>query len=259
MQAIFNDKKYDTATSELILSTLMPDKTKFNLYCNKKRAFFIHLVETDKNSGEIIDEHIQPYSKADAMDCLAKNNAVEQYEKLFGEIPEAEGEDYISPLSATIEIKTDDIPSLAKEKKSHDKPVEQVQENVVTARTETSKKSLIQSFLLVIACVNNDFSKAEKCLEKNADANLFKGSSLKKAIANENIPLVSLLIESGAKLTEYHLIQAVLVGNTNLFKLVLNSSKNMDKGKLLKMAEQYKRMYIAEYLKENLEVKNNEV
>lgn len=253
MQAIFNGRKYDTATSELLLSTLMPDKTEFNLYCNKKCAFFIHLVESDKKSGEILDEHIQPYTKSDAMDCLAKNNSIEQYEKLFGEIPEAEGEDYMLSVSATIEINTDDTPPKTKEEKCQEKSVEPVQEKAIKKRTETSRKSLIQSFLLVIACMNNDFSKAEECLDKNADANLFKGSSLKKAIANENIPLVSLLIESGAKLTEYHLMQAVLVGNTNLFKLVMNNFENPDKDKLLKMAEQYKRIYIIDYLNEKTE------
>lgn len=253
MQAIYEGRKYDTATSELLLSKPMPDNTVFNLYCNKKRAFFIHMVETEKKSGEVSEEFIKPYTKDEAMDCLAKNNAVSQYEKLFGEIPEAEGEDYISQTSVTIEIKTDVKPPQSKEEKFSLSSVEPVQENVIKTRTETSKKSLIQSFLLVIACVNNDFSKAEEYLEKNADANLFKASGLKKAIANENLPLVSLLIESGARLIQYHLMQAVLVGNTNLFKLVMDNFENPDKEKLLNLAKQYKRIYIVDYLNQKME------
>lgn len=220
MQVIINDKKYDTSTAILLISHNLDDISILNLYQNSRKAFFSHICTYENN--EIIEEKIIPFTKEDAMTMLIKNNAIDKYEALFGEIPEAEGEDY-----------NPDEKQLILEKKT----------------IEKENQKFIPGIFLVFACLKNDFEKAAMLVFKGANVNALNSICIKKAILNENIPLINLLLENQSIVSEYNYVQAILLGNLEILKLLLSKKQEeISFENLIKISKKYKKTDVYNHL-----------
>lgn len=237
MKAIIDGFKYDTETATHVFSYMLNEFEKGEMYRNRKYKFFmLHMLQQDSEQLKY-EYKIIPITKAQAMDMLITYNKVEEYEKLFGEIPEAEGEDYQEAItnkepetSETSEIK------------------EVIQSEEIKPDTSDHKVKKIWSLQkkLSKACRQNDTAAIQACIACGA---VVEADHIHKAIVNQDISTVELLLNNfSGKLRNKDIQIAIIKGDMKIFQLVINTRLDYKKT-ALKIARKYLRTDIVQYLR----------
>ncbi len=233
MKAIIDGYKYDTDIATLICQ-VSSDKTNLeSLYRNRKMKYFVVLVErVNPVTGEYT-ERIIPITKVQAMQFLTKHKKVTEYEQQFGELPEAEGEDYI-PDGA--EFITD-----ADLEESQNEPVKK------PARHRSSPK---QTLKLNKAVSKNDVDGAVEAIMNGAAV---RQKHLRVAVVNQNLDLVELLCDAGVRATFDDISTAILLEDMKMFKTLLpDDLKRSEYASLKKYATKYNKQMFVEYISEKM-------
>lgn len=236
MVKIVDGFKYDTESADLICKVSLNKTDVCSLYRGRKLKYYLHILEIKNASGEY-EEKILPISKDDAMEFLGNHQKVHEYETLFGELPEAEGEDYV-PNNAEI---------LSDEKLSEltSTTVKQVCNNSIVP-----KSSLRQNLKLRKAVKNNDTAEAEQAIIKGAK---LKNKYLSQAIMAGNLELVTLLTDFGIVASYTDLTNCILIEDTQMFKTILPSNlKRHEYVAIKRFAEKYNKFSFAEILEKQI-------
>lgn len=235
MKTIINGRKYDTAVSKKVFKLLISDSENFFIYQNKNLAFFKVERNVLPDSGEVI-ERILPMRKIQVQDLLISEGEIDIFEKIFGAVPEAEGEDFIS---AELAFDIESVAAMNYEDYCQPPP-EIPPAPPPTPMTQITKSySLISSLKLIWYAGINDLSGARLAINSGADCSYKSSKCLVKAVVNKNTALVKLLVENGAnpadrdgkvaKLAFYSgdvsLISAVCSGETTKDILLLGIEK----------------------------------
>lgn len=238
MKAIIDGFKYDTDTATHVFSYILNEFEKGEMYRNRKYKFFmLHMLQRESKKLEY-EYKIIPITKAQAMDLLITYDKVEEYENLFGEIPEAEGEDY-----------QDVINKNSSEKAEPNKTDEVICQPEKSLPDNTDQKfSKIRSLQkkLSRACLQNDAAIIEACISCGA---VVEVDHIHKAIVNQDISTVELLLNNfSGKLRNKDIQIAIIKGDMKIFQLVINTRLDYKKT-ALKIARKYLRTDIVEYLR----------
>ncbi len=219
MICIIDGFKYDTTQSELITQVQLNKTDVCYLYRNRKLKYFCVITELVSIESMELKERCVPITKDDAKSFLADHNKVKEYEESFGEVPEAEGEDYIEAGSERI---------------SSESP-----ENAPKPQLKR-RYSLINTIRLSRAVKKNDSDAALSAISGGAKV---KGKHLSGAVLRQNTDIVRLLLDAGAKplLADYD--NAILLDDMPLFQTLLSAHKlqRYEYGVLRRYADKFNR------------------
>lgn len=219
MQSKATTKTYNTKTAKFILTQSLDEKEKLNLYRAKDDSFFI-VHQQIIAGGELISKTL-PLTNKDAIKCLSKNNALDEYEQAYGTI----------------------IPESVEKQEEPPKPKH---------ITVLAKRSHYNSLKLAFACLTEDESLAEKCIENGGNLNCFNGLPLKKAIFTDNTKLIELLLSYGCEITDYNYKQAILKGDKQLFKLIISNDEKADMNQICLFINKYNKHLLEDDKIENI-------
>jgi len=235
MIAIINNLKYDTETSELIYQSQKLYCYSENCCCtvtvyrNKKLAYFKMITEfEDKEKKKIINYTIVPMAKKEVQNFLISEEQYQKYEEIFGEIQEAEGEDYQSEQEKyEIELAAKISELIDESNDFENLLINKASENTPKIYRNSEPKSIMASLQLIWHCGISDYLKAKKDIQDGADCTFNKSLCLIKAIVNQNLMLIKLLIDNGANPIDsnYKAIKiAFCSGNTEIIKLLCENN-----------------------------------
>lgn len=221
MKKIIDGYKYDTETSKSIISYQLNSKDKAELYRNGKFKFFcVHYIVNAK-SGEIETE-LYPITKNTAMKILTDENAVDQFENLFGKLPEAEGEDYMLMKDA-MEVDMDEEYNVTE---TGDMVIYIQKEQIINAAVLSKEPEEINQVAEV-----TEVEPPEEVIEKievktkKAKPSRAVQKKLTEACKENNLLLAKSSLTCGAVIKKKHLHQALLTRNADLIKLIIDSSE----------------------------------
>ncbi len=235
MKVIIDGFKYDTETATLVMSYLLNESEKGELYRNRKYKFFcLHMLQSKGEKLEY-DYKIIPITKQKAMDLLVDYEKIDEYEELFGEIPEPEGEDYVPP-----------VPEIETDVDSDDYIIVEIPEPISLDCTENSNISEQENRVrpmrrvqrkLLSACTDNDFKAVQACLVCGA---LPKQRHIRRAIVSGNPDIVNLLLEESdtLKIGRKEIRLAVFNGDPEILNLILARNSKL-KRYALKQSKKY--------------------
>ena len=206
MQSNAITKTYNTKTAKFILTQTLDQKEKLDLYRAKDGSFFI-IHNQIVQGGELISKTL-PLTNNDAIKCLSKSNALEDFEQIYGKIETDTTEKQEEP---------------------------QTHKHLIS----TAKKNPFNSLKLAFACLSEDKNLAKKCIEKGGNINCFNGLPLKKAIYTDNKKIIELLLNYGCEITEYNYKQAILKGDKELFKMIISNDKKADMNEICLLINKY--------------------
>lgn len=233
MKAIIDGYKYDTDISTLICQVSSEKTNLESLYCNRKMKYFVVLVERVSPVTGEYTERIIPITKVQAMQFLTKHKKVTEYEQQFGELPEAEGEDYI-PDGA--ELITDaDLDG----------------DNTVPVNKPAKRRSSPKQTLKLSRAVSkNDVDSAVEAIMNGAAV---RQKHLRVAVVNQNLDLVELLCDAGVRATFDDISTAILLEDMKVFKAILpDELKRSEYAAIRKYAAKYNKQMFVDYISEKM-------
>mgnify|MGYP000759478466 FL=1 len=253
MKTIIDGFKYDTETAVMVMSYMLNEYEKGELYRNRKYKFFcLHMLQREKKLE--YEYKIIPLTKQQAMDLLIDYEQIDEYEKLFGEIPEAEGEDFIPEPEEDVTTAekvyiTAEIPEPAEP----GEPEAVISSNVpdedrnADAEKERKTKPLrrVQKKLLA-ACLNNDIKTVQACITCGAVPG---AAHIRRAILYDGSDILRLfLTDPNLKISKKEIRLAILKRDIEMFKLILLKCPKLEEY-ALKVSKKYLIAEIVEYLK----------
>lgn len=253
MKTIIDGFKYDTETAVMVMSYMLNEYEKGELYRNRKYKFFcLHMLQREKKLE--YEYKIIPLTKQQAMDLLIDYEQIDEYEKLFGEIPEAEGEDFIPEPEEDVTTAekvyiTAEIPEPAEP----GEPEAVISSNVpdedrnADAEKERKTKPLrrVQKKLLA-ACLNNDIKTVQACITCGAVPG---AAHIRRAILYDGSDILRLfLTDPNLKISKKEIRLAVLKRNIEMFEMLIEKCPELEEY-ALKVSKKYLIAEIVEYLK----------
>lgn len=260
MIEIINGYKYDTDKAIKISKfNLNGEKLIVTLYVIKLNKFFVHQIDVS-NNGEVT-EYIKPFTKNDAIEMISKDaEGIRKFEELFGEFPEAPGED----------IQTNDV-TVSDEKSDtviiDEKPHEEVQENITSEENGNQDKvksekqktiPLFKQIKLYKACEKGDYETAEHLISSGAVANQ---KAFHKALQSQEGKLIDLLLKTYSPVLKDYLY-SVLLGNLAIFQRVFpmdNKVKMEDVETIQMYAGKYGKNDIMQYINQIISYRMNSI
>ncbi|WP_124099916.1 hypothetical protein [Ruminococcus sp. Marseille-P6503] len=250
MKTIIDGFKYDTETAVLVMSYLLNKYEKGELYRNRKYKFFsLNMLQKENDSEKELkyDYKIIPLTKQQAMELLINYEKIDEYEKLFGEIPEAEGEDFIpeseedNVLTAENEYITAEIPEPAE--------IDKADKAVPAIEKRTRPLHRVQKKLLA-ACEDNDIKTGQACITCGAVPG---AAHIRKAILYASKDILRLILADfpDLKISKKEIRLAVLKGDTEIFKLIIEKRPDLAQY-ALKISKKYLIVPIVEYLDQSV-------
>lgn len=220
MKAIIDGFKYDTETAAMVFSYMLNEYEKGEMYRNYKYKFFcLHMLQREKEKLEY-DYKIIPISKAQAMEMLVENDKIDEYEKLFGEIPEAEGEDYIPPEEDDV-VENNDYTEA--EIPEPEETAEVLEEEGHERKPQKIRR--VQNKLMK-ACRSGDVETVKACLVCSGQV---EQKHIREAIFGGNTDILRLLLDGADNLNidKKEIRLAVLKGEPEVFKLVFSKRPDL--------------------------------
>lgn len=219
MICIIDGFKYDTTQSDLITQVQLNKTDVCYLYRNRKLKYYCIITELINIESMELKERCVPITKDDAKSFLADHNKVKEYEESFGEVPEAEGEDYIEEHSERL-------------------PSEKAEKRIEPQRKR--RPNFINTIRLSRAVKKNDFDAALSAISGGAKV---KAKHLSGAVLRQNTDIVKLLLDAGTKPSLSDFDNAILLDDMPLFQTLLSAHKlqRYEYGVLRRYADKFKR------------------
>lgn len=255
MRRIINGFKYDTEISQEICSITVSKSQQLIIYANKNGAFFAHsLVVINEESGEV-EERIIPYTKQEALNVIANSDdGIARYEKIYGEIPQAPAEAEL-PISAERNTVASDYQQNNAEKaypdtneNTNSDMMSPTEENIPIIINQKPKASFWSKHKLVKACTKGNQEEANKLLESGVPP---CKKAMNKAMMFKRYEIIRLFISYGYKPVADDINYAILLGDIDIFRLVLppdNTFKMKDLIDFQMYAGKYEKADITSYL-----------
>lgn len=235
MKAIIEGFKYDTETSTLVTSYRLNERDKGELYRNRKYKFFaLHSLFDGSQEDISFKYKIIPLTKDAAMQLLIDTGSIEQYEELFGEIPEAEGEDYI-PEAESETLSINESAGNKPDTSSHEEI------NAVTHTTLRLQRKL------TAAVKSNDLKLVKACLVCGAEV---RNKHIRFAIVHQEPAMLTALLEQNPPIRNKELDTAVLIGSIELVHILISNSPDLS-SRALKTARKYVKSEVLEFVRDN--------